>query len=175
MHPGHPLMLSVTDLVLEQNANLLRQGSVLVDPTDDGDAPWLLFLLTHEVKSGDGTVLSKRMQFIRVIPTAPRHSRVGHRTWIWSRSPLPIVPRVASILNAPWLRSDMEQRAVALAASSLVPEHFREVATRRVEHVDRTLAAVHERLTKEIDVLDRPRDQAPRRPRRRPRCSAQPR
>jgi len=44
----------------------------------------------------------------------------------------------------------MEQRAVALAASSLVPEHYREVATRRVDHVDRTLAAVHERLTKEI-------------------------
>jgi hypothetical protein len=31
-----------------------------------------------------------------------------------------------------------------------VPEHFREVADRRIAHVDKTLAAVHERLTKEI-------------------------
>jgi hypothetical protein len=151
MHPGHPLMLSVTDLVLEQNANLLRQGSVLVDPTDDGDAPWLLFLLTHEVKSGDGTVLSKRMQFIRVTP----EGNASFAGWAPHLDLEPLAAgdrqRIASILSAPWIRSDMEQRAVALAATSLVPEHFREVATRRVEHVDRTLAAVHERLTKEID------------------------
>jgi hypothetical protein len=31
-----------------------------------------------------------------------------------------------------------------------VPEHFQEVAERRIAHVDKTLAAVHERLTKEI-------------------------
>ena len=68
MHPGHPLMLAVSDLLLEQHANLLRQGAILVDPADDGDEPWLLFLLTHEVKSGDGQVLSKRLQFVRVNP-----------------------------------------------------------------------------------------------------------
>ena len=37
------------------------------------------------------------------------------------------------------------------AASTLVPEHFNEIAGRRIAHVDKTLAAVHERLTKEID------------------------
>ncbi len=150
MHPGHPLMLSVTDVVLEQNANLLRQGTILVDPNDDGDSPWLLFLLTHEVKSGDGTVLSKRMQFIRVSPdgTASFAGWAPHLDL--EPHPASDRPRLASILSAPWIRTDMEQRAVALAASSLVPEHFREVATRRVDHVDRTLAAVHERLTKEI-------------------------
>jgi hypothetical protein len=31
-----------------------------------------------------------------------------------------------------------------------VPEHYNEVAVRRIAHVDKTLAAVHERLTKEI-------------------------
>ena len=39
---------------------------------------------------------------------------------------------------------------MALAAATLVPEHFNEVATRRIAHVDKTLTAVHERLTKEI-------------------------
>ena len=68
MHPGHPLMMAVTDTLLETNANLLRRGAVLVDPADDADRPWLLLLLTHEVKSGDGTVLSRRMQFVRVDP-----------------------------------------------------------------------------------------------------------
>ncbi|MBX3408158.1 MAG: DUF3883 domain-containing protein [Phycisphaeraceae bacterium] len=150
MHPGHPLMLSVTDLILEQNANLLRQGTILVDPTNEGDAAWLLFLLTHEVKSGDGTVLSKRMQFIRVNPDGT----ASFAGWAPHLDLEPLAAsdhsRLAPILDAPWLRADMEQRAIALAASSLVPEHFREVATRRVDHVDRTLTAVHERLTKEI-------------------------
>ena len=40
--------------------------AILVDPADEGDEPSLLFLLTHEVKSGDGAVLSKRLQFVRV-------------------------------------------------------------------------------------------------------------
>ena len=40
---------------------------------------------------------------------------------------------------------------IALAAAKLVPDHYREVADRRIQHVDKTLAAVHERLSKEID------------------------
>jgi hypothetical protein len=32
-----------------------------------------------------------------------------------------------------------------------VPEHYKEIAERRIGHVDKTLAAVHERLTKEIE------------------------
>ena len=55
------------------------------------------------------------------------------------------------MLTAPWIRADQEQRALALAATTLVPEHFQEVASRRIAHVDKTLAAVHERLTKEIN------------------------
>ena len=31
-----------------------------------------------------------------------------------------------------------------------MPEHYREVADRRIAHVDKTLAAIHERLSKEI-------------------------
>jgi SNF2 family DNA or RNA helicase len=150
MHPGHPVMLALTDIVLEQNVNLLRQGAVLVDPADDTDQPWLLFLLTHEVKSGDGAILSKRMQFIRVNPD-------GSAVFAGWAPHLDLEPLAAKdrtlledLLAAPWIHTDQEQKAVAHAAASLVPEHFKEVADRRVAHVDKTLAAVHERLTKEI-------------------------
>lgn len=72
VHPGHPLMLAVSDLLLEQHSNLLRQGAILVDPSDDGVEPHLLFLLTHEVKAGGGAheeqVISKRLQFVQVAP-----------------------------------------------------------------------------------------------------------
>jgi hypothetical protein len=39
LHPAHPLMQSVTDLVLEQHRNKLKQGAVLVDPSDMGLTP----------------------------------------------------------------------------------------------------------------------------------------
>ncbi|HQZ68451.1 MAG TPA: helicase-related protein, partial [Planctomycetaceae bacterium] len=150
MHPGHPLMLSITDLLLEQNANLLRRGSVLVDPTDEGTEPWLMFLLTHEVKSGDGLVLSKRLQFVRVDP----NGKTSFAGWAPHLDLEPISASERALLNdvleASWIQAEQEQRAIALAASTLVPEHFREVSERRINHVDKTLAAVHERLSKEI-------------------------
>jgi SNF2 family DNA or RNA helicase len=151
MHPGHPLMLAVTDIILEKNANLLRRGTVLVDPSDDGEAPWFLCLLTHEVKSGDGTVLSKRMQFIRVGPDG----KASFAGWAPHLDLEPLaagdLPRIADTLKASWLHADLEQKAIGLAAAQLVPEHFEEIKTRRTEHIEKTLVAVHERLTKEID------------------------
>jgi hypothetical protein len=151
IHPGHPVMLALSDVLLEQHANLLRQGSILIDPSDDGETPSLLFLLTHEVKSGDGQVISKRLQFVRVLPD-------GSATFAgWAPhldlEPLAVTerPMLAGTLAAPWLTAGLEQRALALAASTLVPEHFSEIAGRRIAHVDKTLAAVHERLTTEIN------------------------
>lgn len=150
IHPGHPLMLACTDVLLEQNANLLRQGTILVDRSDEGDQPWLLFLLTHEVKAGDGITISKRLQFVRV-------TQDGQATFAgWAPhldlEALPTSERslIQDILQAQWLGSGLEQHALGLATSTLVPEHFKEVSERRVAHVDKTLNAVHERLTKEI-------------------------
>ncbi|MFA7347046.1 MAG: helicase-related protein [Desulfurivibrionaceae bacterium] len=151
IHPGHPLMLALTDVVLESHANLLRQGAILVDPTDHGDQPSLLFLLTHEIKSGDGQVISKRLQFVRVLPDGSA-SFAGWAPHL-DLEALNVTDRslLDEILAQPWLTSGLEQRALALAASTLVPEHFDEIAGRRIALVDKTLHAVNERLTKEID------------------------
>ena len=150
IHPGHPLMLAVSDLVLEQHSNLMRQGAILVDPADDASAASLLFLITHEIKSGDSSVLSKRLQFVHVTPGG----KASFAGWAPHLDYEPLAaadrPLLAELLGSDWIRADQEQRALALAATTLVPEHYGEVATRRIAHVDKTLAAVHERLTKEI-------------------------
>lgn len=150
MHPGHPLMLAMSDMILEQHTNLLRQGSILIDPSDEGPNPTLLFLLTHEIKSGDNTVLSKRMQFVRV----GRDGQASFAGWAphLDLEPLPEAerPLLKDVLDAPWLSSGQEARALSLAAMTLVPEHYGEVAQRRIDHVEKTLNAVHERLSKEI-------------------------
>lgn len=151
IHPGHPLMLALGDVILEKHANLLRQGAVLIDPTDNGNQPSLIFLLTHEVKSGNNDVISKRLEFIRVEPN-------GSTTFAgWGPhldlKPLDEAdkPLLANLLTEPWLNGELDQRALAYAASKLVPAHFKEVSERRQAHVDKTLAAVHSRLTKEIE------------------------
>src|ERR1019366_9177450 len=150
LHPGHPLLLALSDLLLEQHGNLLRQGTILVAPADEGEEPHLLFLLTHEIKSGDDQVLSKRLQFVRVA----LDGSAAFAGWAPHLDLESIAPAdrdlLTDVVNAPWIRTDQEQRALALAATTLVPEHFQEVAGRRIAHVDKTLAAVHERLTKEI-------------------------
>jgi superfamily II DNA or RNA helicase len=70
LHPGHPLMQSVTDLVLEAHRNKLKQGAVLVDPSDMGITPKVMFIVDHTVKEGaDPTrVVSRRMQFVEIDP-----------------------------------------------------------------------------------------------------------
>jgi hypothetical protein len=150
MHPGHPLMLSMSDIILEEHANLLRQGAVLVDPSDEGLEPSLLFLLTHEIKSGDGVVLSRRLQFVRV--GADGNAVFAGWAPHLDLEPLPNSERslLKDLFAASWIAAGQEARALTLAAGTLVPEHYGEVAHRRISHVDKTLAAVHERLSKEI-------------------------
>ena len=96
-------------------------------------------------------MLSKRLQFIRVDSSG----NAAFAGWAPHLDLEPLdpsdLPRLKDLLGASWLQSNLEQRALALAAGSLVPTHFEEVAGRRVAQVDKTLAAVHERLQREID------------------------
>lgn len=150
IHPGHPLMMAVTDVVLERHGNLMRQGAVLVDPADEGLEPSLLFLITHEVLSGGDQVISRQLQFVRVSPSGEARF-AGHAPHL---DLLPLDPadwaRLKEVLKAPWIQADLEQRALSLAAATLAREHFDEVSTRRIASVDKTLNAVHERLSGEI-------------------------
>ncbi|AKL39760.1 TPA: DUF3883 domain-containing protein [Serratia marcescens] len=153
MHPGHPLMQSVTDLVMEQHRNKLKQGAVLVDPTDMGLLPKVMFIIDHCVKEGaDSThVASRRMQFVEIDP----QGGAINAGWAPHLDLEPIAKAdmalIEDVLGAPWITQNLEQQALAHASTHLVPEHFDEVRTRREKSVDKTLTAVHERLVKEIN------------------------
>ena len=47
LHPAHPLMQSVVDLTIEQHRAKLKQGSVLLDPNDEGVEPKLMLMLDN--------------------------------------------------------------------------------------------------------------------------------
>jgi superfamily II DNA or RNA helicase len=153
IHPAHPLMQSIVDLMLEQNRGKLKQGAVLVDPNDEGIEPKLLFLLDHSVKEGGepGLVVSRRLQFV----TIDRFGAIGNAGWAPHLDLNPIEPSqralVAPEVDADWIKKDLEEAALSHSSDKLVPEHFEEVRRRREHQVDKNLAAIHERLVKEID------------------------
>src|SRR5919108_4386191 len=52
------------------------------------------------------------------------------------------------------MRRDLEARALEYAAVHLVPQHLAEVRGRKEEVIEKTKAAVQDRLTKEINYWD---------------------
>jgi hypothetical protein len=50
--PGHPLLAATLDLILERNRDLLKRGTVLVDPDDAGQDIRALFYLEHTIQDG---------------------------------------------------------------------------------------------------------------------------
>ncbi len=153
LHPGHPLMQSVTDLVLEAHRNKLKQGAVLVDPADMGLTPKVMFIIDHSVKEGaDSThVVSRRMQFVE-IDASGQTINAGWAPHL-DLEPLAAgnMALIQDVLAAPWIAKDLEHAALAHAGNHLVPENFDEVRSRREKSVDKTLNAVHERLVKAIN------------------------
>lgn len=154
LHPGHPLMHAVIDLTLEAHRHKLKQGAVLVDPNDDTLAPKVLFMLDHRIREGAGDAardISRRLQFVEI----EEKGRAIHAGWAPHLDLQPIdahdLERVADILKAPWITNNLEALALAQASQKLAPEHFREVKERRERQVDKVLAAVNERLVKEIN------------------------
>ncbi|MCM1512952.1 MAG: DUF3883 domain-containing protein [Oxalobacter formigenes] len=155
LHPGHPLMLSLTDIILEKYRKLLKQGSVLIDPDDMGIEPAVILILDHAIRESydPDQIVSRRLQFIKV----DKNGKTRNAGWAPHLDLKPAEPAeyelIEDILKEPWLSSDLEKIALCYASTAIVPAHFDEVQARRTEMVDKTLAAVRERLVKEINYL----------------------
>ncbi|MFP4495050.1 MAG: helicase-related protein [Halochromatium sp.] len=156
IHPTHPLMHATTDLILQAHRPKLKQGAVLVDPSDDGQVPRLLFMIEHNLRErsadaqGQQRLASRRLQFVQIDPKG-QATRAG---WAPHLDLVPIDAAdqalIGGLLQAPWITADLEALALHHAAQHLVPEHVAEVKGRRERQADKQLKAVHERLIKEI-------------------------
>jgi SNF2 family DNA or RNA helicase len=159
--PGQPLLGATIDLILERNRDLLKRGTVLVDPDDPGEAVRALFYLEHTIqdgrtdKAGNRRVVSRQLQFVETDSTGSTRN-AGYAPYLDYR---PATPEERSSLAATlesqaWLKGDLESVVVGHAIANLVPIHLGEVRTRREDLVTRTMAAVKDRLTKEITYWD---------------------
>jgi superfamily II DNA or RNA helicase len=158
--PGHPLLDGVVNLTLERHRGELKRGAILVDESDEGDTPRLLIMLDHTVRDGrkgkDGQLLtlSRRLQF--VLLDAKGGALGGGAAPYLDCRPASDEERacVAPLLNEPWLKSEIESRALAFAVQHLAPRHLDEVRARRLPEIDKVRSEVEARLIQEINYWD---------------------
>lgn len=160
--PGHPLLDAVIDLTLERHRELLRRGTVLVDERDAGTAPRVLMYLEHSIQdasptpAGDRRTVSRRMLYVE-IDSLGQARHLHYAPYLDYRPLAESEPSVDAILARPecqWIGADLEQRAMTHAITRVVPEHLKEVREQRLAWIDKTRAAVKDRLTKEIAHWD---------------------
>ncbi|SEO80358.1 SNF2 family N-terminal domain-containing protein [Rhodopseudomonas pseudopalustris] len=160
--PGHPLLDAAIDLTLERHRDLMRRGTILVDERDSSTTPRVLLYLEHALqdasltKSGERRVVSKRLLFVEIDQSgSARH--LNYAPYLDYRPLNDGEPGLEKILARPecqWISRDLEVRAQGYAIAHVVPEHVTEVRTRKLELLDKTEAAVKDRLTKEINYWD---------------------
>jgi SNF2 family DNA or RNA helicase len=158
--PGHPLLDSIVDVVLERFQPLLAQGSVLVDETDAGVEPKLLVYLEHairdgrSVRSGEPRAISQRLQFI-LLKEDGSAADGGPAPYLDYRAITTEERALAhKAIVAPWLSTHVEDRALGYAVQALVPEHLNEVKGRRLAEIEKVEREVRARLTREINYWD---------------------
>lgn len=158
--PGHPLLDATIDLVLERHRDLLKRGSTLVDDRAEDEELRVLVYLEHSIqdartdKSGNRRIVSKQVQFVEVCASG-EVCGAGYAPYLDYRPLDEAEVTLLKTLEEPaWLRKEIEDRAMDYAAVNLVPEHLREVKSRKEAWADKTMAAVKERLTVEINYWD---------------------
>ena len=160
--PGHPLLDAALDLTLERHRDLLRRGTVLVDDRDFGTSPRVLFTLEHAIQdasvlpSGERRTISRRVLYVEM--DGEGHTRhLQYAPYLDYRPIAEKEPSVAELLARPecaWITRALERHAQGYAIAHVVPEHIAEVRGRRLTWIEKTRAAVKDRLTKEIAYWD---------------------
>ena len=158
--PGHPLLEATIDLIIERNRDLLKRGAVLVDEADPGEEVRTLVYLEHAIqdarvdRSGQRRIVSKQMQFVE-IDNEGNTSAAGYAPYLNYR---PLSDDELGILSqdtgayVATQRTRIPRPGIRCPASRSLAFGRASSAERGSDRQD--AAAVHERLTKEINYWD---------------------
>ena len=137
----------------------MKQGAVLVDPNDPSDKPRVLFYLEHSIqdartdRSGGRRIVSRQMQFVEIGEKGESRA-AGYAPYLDYRPLTDDERKAVSSGLENWGKNDWESQAVGYAINTMVPKHLEEMRSRKDELISKTLAAVKDRLTKEINYWD---------------------
>ena len=182
--PGHPLLETTIDALTDREGNILRHGAILVDPRPEAEALGIrtLYCIRHDITDGhvvagnQHRVISSELHFVEIDGDGVAHGTVqapyldyeplpgglnlsrpiGHPPLLGEGNGDVVPPNdgLEAEIEA-WRRRDLEGQALAYAVEHLVPGHVMRVREEREALVTKTMAAVHERLTKEIAFWDK--------------------
>jgi superfamily II DNA or RNA helicase len=158
--PGHPLLEAVISIVREDYDQLMKQGAVLVDETDDGTEISAIFLLEHSIqdgrriRTGKPHIISQKLQFAAI-------DKNGTTTNAGIAPHLNLRPATGDeielawdALKADWLTSELEKSVVNFATVELAQRHVADVRARRLPEIEKVEQEVKARLKKEINYWD---------------------
>ena len=158
--PGHPLLDATIDLILERHRDILKRGAVLIDPSENNNDVRVLYYLEHSIqdarsdKYGNRRIVSREMQFAEIKKDGSV-STAGYAPYLDYR---PVTDEEKELINSKvedaWIRADLEAKILGYAVEHIVPRHFDEVQRRKEILTTKTMAAVKDRLTKEINYWD---------------------
>jgi hypothetical protein len=121
-----------------------------------------LFCLEHAIRdasltpSSERRTISKQMLYVEM--DANGQTRHFHYAPYLDYRPLKSgeldIDALLSLPQCQWIHRELEQKVLGYAIAHLVPKHLQEVKDRRVGWVQKTRAAVKDRLTKEIGYWD---------------------
>lgn len=159
--PGHPLLEATIDLIRERNTDILKQGSIFIDDSDDGIDPRLLFYIEDSVQdgvvlsSGSKRIISKHIHFVEMKEDGTTIN-AGYAPYLdYRAADNEEQTAVRTFLNdQQWLKADVEDIAIGYAISEIIPFHVKEVRERKTKLIEKTCKAVKERLTAEIQYWD---------------------
>jgi hypothetical protein len=147
---------------MERNRDLLKRGAVLVDDRDPGTEPRVMFFLEHAIQdarvlpTGERRTISKRLLYVEM----NEQGNVKHLNYApyLDYRPLrdsePTVDELFARNDLNWITQGIEKRALEYAIGNVVPSHIKDVRDRRMSLIEKTRAAVQDRLTKEIMYWD---------------------
>lgn len=165
IYPGHPLLNHIIYLILEAYRALLKQGCILVDENDLSERVRILVYLEHSIqdarkdKSGNFRVVSRQMQYVE-IDSEGHAKNAGYAPYLDYRalqqSEQSLLPQILNILmnQSSILQKGIDEQARDYAIQHLVPLHKGEVQQQRTERINKTIEAVTERLTTEINYCE---------------------
>ena len=155
--PGHPLLDSVVEIILEQNRDLFKRGSILIDENSADSEIRALVFLEHFIqdertdREGNHRIISRQLQFAEFFASG-EVCRAGVAPCLDYRPPAEeeiALLRKLDMLS--WMRSAIESRALGYAVGEPAQSHLNEVKNRTFAMVDKTLAVVNKRRKIEDD------------------------
>jgi len=160
--PGHPLLNAMIKLLLDRHMDLLREGAVLIDRNDPGEEPRFLCYIEDAIQSqrvdprtNERQSVSRQVHFVELDAQGQMRS-AGYAPYLDYEPPTEDEKGVlAEVLQAEWLRGDLAGTARSHALANMVLPHLKEVKAQAEFVTTRTMAAVQQRLTREINFWDR--------------------